>query len=581
MSATYNWAYKPGVANKYGFAIPNSADNVKAANFCYVAMSGNDITGNGSRQLPFRTLTKAQSLTSQGGVIIVGSGVYREQIPYFNNLNKSWIGDGDVVFDSSFHGFFQTDNGDNSFYNITHRGAGGYVQQPGTRTTLVYDCIFDNIAIYQGYTTIIANSIFLNCNVPINLESGNLTLSNCTFYKCISVSFGNTLQTAFSNLFYQCNISANNLTNMDLLRYSLFYQCNFKMTAGISSTGGALYPSVPSGFTYFSNIASLVSTLNSLSIFNTFNGSAMGDPLFNNAAIGDLSLNFASPAKNLSYFGTYVGAKSIAYPIKARATESVGAFEFASAINITVADDSITLTNPVLDAQIDTNVIVNTLGRELANFPSYGFNADRNGQYIDSIADLDATTKSTSDALTVGMPYIVEVGAIVYNGATYQPGQRFTTVTGQTSFTSFASGVVREILEAPQRHTIMARFSDGGANITPGMALTVGNYYYIVSGSITYNAVNYNAGDVFKAIDTNAFSGSDMVIVAFSNESYQHYEPGIRPTSNNTGDLRTGSIIRGNGDPAYVRGGIGIQEFPINAKFIQIRYIIRFNNLKP
>lgn len=581
MSATYNWAYKPGVTNKYGFAIPNSADNVKPVNFCYVAISGNDMTGNGSRQLPVRTLTKAQSLTSQGGVIIVGSGVYREQIPYFNSLNKSWIGDGDVVFDSSFYGLFQTDNGDNSFYNITHRGAGGYVQQPGTRTTLVYDCIFDNIAIYQGYTTTIVNSIFLNCNVPINLESGNLTLSNCTFYKCISVSFGNTLQTAFSNLFYQCNISSNSLANMGLLRYSLFYQCNFKMTAGISNTGGNLYPSVPSGFTYYSNIASLVSDMNSLSVFNSFNGSAMGDPLFNNAAIGDLSLSFASPAKNLSYFGTYVGAKSLAYPIKARATESAGAFEFASAINITVADDSITLTDPLLDAQIDTNIIVNTLGREFANFPSCGFNADRNGQYIDSIADLDTTTKSTSDSLIAGIPYIVEVGAIVYNDTTYQPGQRFTTVTGQTSFTSVASGVLREILEAPQRHTIMARFSDGGANIASGTPVTVGNYYQVVSGTITYNAINYDVGNVFKAIDTSAFSGSGVVIVAFSNESYQHYELGTRPTSNNTGDLRTGSIVRGNGDPAYIRGGLGVQEFPINAKFIQIRYIIRINNLKP
>jgi hypothetical protein len=124
-------------------------------------------------------------------------------------------------------------------------------------------------------------------------------------------------------------------------------------------------------------------------------------------------------------------------------------FEFSSAVNLNIADDSITLTNSAVDAQVDTKVIVNTLSREIANLPSFGFNADRNGQYIDSIADLDSTTKSPGDTLTVPAPYIVEIGAIVYNSVTYQPGDRFTTVTGQTAFTSVAGGVLREILEAP------------------------------------------------------------------------------------------------------------------------------------
>ncbi|MDB4918775.1 hypothetical protein [Mucilaginibacter sp.] len=316
-------------------------------------------------------------------------------------------------------------------------------------------------------------------------------------------------------------------------------------------------------------------------VYRTFVGCAINDPLFNNSAIGDFTLQFNSPAKNLSYFGTYVGAKSIAYPIKARATESAGGFDFSTAVNLTVADDSITLTNPALDAQIDTHVIVNAIARELANFPSYGFNADRNGQYIDSIADLDTVTKSPTDTLNIPAPYIVETGAIVYNGATYQPGDRFTTVAGQTTFTTVASGVVREILEAPQRHTIMARFGDGGSTVTTGTALVVGYFYYVVNGSVTYDSVIYNAGSIFKAIDTNAFTGSGSVFIALSTEAFQHYEPGIKPTSNNTGDARTGSILRGNGDPAYVRGGLGVKEFPINAKFIQIRYYIRVNNLKP
>ena len=109
----------------------------------------------------------------------------------------------------------------------------------------------------------------------------------------------------------------------------------------------------------------------------------------------------------------------------------------------------------------------------------------------------------------------------------------------------------------------------------------MGNWYYVASGSITYDSVVYNAGSGFKAVDTNPFSGSGAVIIALGTETFQHYEPGIQPTSNNTGDTRTGSIIRGNGDPAYVRGGYGVQEFPINSKFIQLYYIINVSNLKP
>ena len=201
--------------------------------------------------------------------------------------------------------------------------------------------------------------------------------------------------------------------------------------------------------------------------------------------------------------------------------------------------------------------------------------------YIDSIPDLDTVVKNAGDTLTVTASYLVETGALTYNSALYQPGDRLTTVVGQTTFTTSTSGTLREILEAPERHTIMARFSDGGSSVSVGDALVSGNWYYVASGSVTYDSVVYNAGSGFKAIDTNSFSGSGSVIVALSTETFQHYEPGIQPTTNNTGDARTGSIIRGNGDPAYVRGGYGIQEFPINAKFIQLYYIINVSNLKP
>src|SRR4051812_22141378 len=83
MSATYNWAYRPGVPNKYSVGISAGADNVRPANAYYVALFGNDVTGNGSRQLPYRTLGKIYTLINDYNqyYVIIAAGVYREQVP--------------------------------------------------------------------------------------------------------------------------------------------------------------------------------------------------------------------------------------------------------------------------------------------------------------------------------------------------------------------------------------------------------------------------------------------------------------------------------------------------------------------
>lgn len=571
MSATYNWAYKPGIANKYGITINASAENVRPSNFSYVALFGNDITGNGSRQYPYRTLAKGISI---GVGVILASGVYREgNLSIFQNV----IGDGDVTIDPSFVGGIAKNDG-GQLYNLKITASSPATINLAANINALNDCIITPYNSLSLRSTMLRTVFIGNSAVKIGLPGSALTYGtpgslsgNNTFVGFGDIPFDfsdvNSGGSFWNSIFVNSNISIQNaVSGVD---FSLFYNCKFR----IGSSGS---------YTAINDLPTLLAFVRaSYPTILGFTHCIIADPKFNNAAIGDYSLAFDSPAKNLTYFGTYIGARSIGRPIKARASESAGGFEFSSMVNLTIADDSITLTNPAFDAQVDTNVIVNTLAREIANLPAFGFNADRNGQYIDSIADLDGITKSPGDTLTVPAPFIVEIGAIVYNGTTYQPGDRFTTVIGQTTFTSVAGGALREILEAPQRHTVMARFSDGGATVSAGTALTTGCYYYISSGSVVYNSNTYNAGDVFKAVDTNAFSGSGNVHIAFAAESFQHYEPGIKPTSNNVGDSRTGAILRGNGDPGYARGGLSVQEFPINAKFIQIRYFIRVNNLKP
>ncbi|MDN5288965.1 MAG: hypothetical protein JWR38_5239 [Mucilaginibacter sp.] len=599
MSASYNWKYQSGtllndpILNRLGIngSIPVTADNIKPNGFCYVALFGNDATGNGSRLYPFRTIAKSISLGF--AVIIMASGVYREAAL---QTAACLLGDGDVIIDGTLinHYVFSGIGGyDARSYNISFRGFTGFKEgddYANTHGNSVFDGLSPGGMSYNGFrgTHILTNCILKNSllwfdggSLGDNLRLRNI--ENCTFYRTNAIfrtSTFNELNAVNNCIFYQCNIHFGSVP--DYIDYSLFFQCNFKFEeqTAIPDFTRLTYPSVPEGYTYYDNAVDLRTAA-----INAFGGNPLvhcdlADPLFNNVSIGDYTLQFNSPAKNLSYFGTYVGAKSIAQSIKVSGTEGTGGFELSSAVNLTVTNDSITLSNPALDGQIDTRVIVNLLGRELADFPSYGFNADRNGQYIDSIADLATTTQAAGATLLAPVPYSVETGAITYNGVVYQAGERFTTVASQTTFTTTASGVVREILEAPQRHTILARFSDGGAAVAADSALVSGYWYFVQSGSVTYNGVAYTAGQAFKAIDTHAFSGSGNVITAISTENYQHYELGSKPTSNNTGDQRTGVIIRGNGDPAYERGILGIKEFSISAKFIQVRYIIRVSNLK-
>jgi hypothetical protein len=604
MSATYNWAYKSGspVPVDYRAAIGAvtiavSADNVKPSNAVYVALFGNDATGNGSRQLPFRTINKACQTGTQ--LIIIGSGVYREALTPIST--PQLLGDGDVIIDGITIAVYLSWQKGIIPYNIKFRGF-SYLSKNGDSNSdaqsVLVNCSFDGTApggeaslSFRGASNIFKKNVVAHTKIFFN---GNTANDNIPLNKIVSNTFVAT-DVIFENninnqrfgvntcVFYGCNIWFGSVPNF--LDHCLFYNCNFKFTnsvIGIPIWPIGLPSSAPVGYTNYTSIADLqTACLTTYGTAEVFQACKVADPKFNNVAIGDYTLAFDSPAKNLSYLGTFAGARSIAYPIKISTAENTGGFELSSAVNLTIADDSIKLTDASLDAQIDTNVIVNALGRELANFPSYGFNADRNGQYVDSFSNLDAVTKVAGDILKVPASYIVEAGSVVYNSLTFQPGERLTTIAGQTTFSTPVSGVLREILEAPQRHTIMARFSNGGDIINAGDTLVAGNYYYVTSGSVTYNGIIRSTGTVFKAVNTDAFTGAGTVIVAFSTENYQHYEPGVKPTSNNIGDSRIGSIIRGNGDPAYVRGGLGIQEFPISQRFIQVRYDIRVNNLKP
>jgi hypothetical protein len=587
MSATYNWAYYPSIPNKYNFTVPAGADTARPTGWCYVALFGNDATGNGSRLYPVRTITKAQVVGGYGCNIVLGSGVYRETAPIASNVLFTLIGDGDVTIDLNYIGnLTTTTNLCPGAYNIKVIGNGTSTLSPNIAGVLsnlnIIDCYFNGASPAYGFfgqpIVSVTNTIFVNVFNVIAGGQGML-FTNCTFVNCPKAAFANDATTTVRHcIFVGCNVSGY-YNSFSRTTYNLFFQCNFNFTG--SQAGGAVYPSVPSGFAYYSTIAAVQAAGLTAYSAPIFSGCTIADPLFNNAAIGDYSLQFTSPAKNLSYFGTYVGAISLGLSLLVKATESSGSFDFSTNTNLTVADSSITFTNSALDGQIDTKPLLNSLTRIIQQFPLFGFNSDRNGQYVDSIPDL-GSIKTTSDTLPYPSSWLVIGFTITYNGNTLQPGDRFTIVTGVFTFTSGSGGTVQEIVEAPERHTIMARFMDGGTFVTVGTALVSGYWYFVVSGSVTYDTVTYTANQYFKAVDTNAFTGTGVVEEAFPIEAtlaFQHYDPIFQPMSNNVGNVRTGAIVRGNGDPAYVRGTGN--EWPINSKHMQFRYFLRANNLTP
>jgi hypothetical protein len=602
MSATYNWSYRPAVENKYGFTFSGGDgdvsimhnyidDNGPGSNICYyVALYGNDLTGNGSRLYPFRTLSSVPPLYNNVvQFVIMGTGVYRESP---SNLSYVLIiGDGDVRIDATLStdsGSVFRSGGINSVYNITFTGAGSVVDGQFHN---IYDCRFISCrpTNRNGYISY-GNSGPKRClSISNNPESKNITfqsfglqntrLTEYTTYINHNIQVGDSNNDGSNGsstsinacIFYNCQINyvTSNTTGPIEFCYSLFHNCSFKFGGETQS------------FTYLS-ISELAN--HATSIYGNsnlyFNNCHIGDPLFNNPEIGDYTLSVNSPAKNMSYSGSYIGVHSIASAIKSSPTASYTGFDLDTNINLSVSDDSITLVDTTKNAQIDSIVISNLTQREISGFPSYGFNADRNGQYIDSIEDLGIVV-NPSMVLSYPSSYLVQQGAINYNNKTYQPGDRFTTLSGTVSFTSTGGSLV-EMAEAPQRHTIMARFGNGdGVPLTSSNSLISQNWYYVSTGQIIYNSVAYSNTQMFKASSQSNFTGTGSVTLSMSNESFQHYESGIRPTTNNVEDLRTGEVLRGNGDPNYIRGKLNVNEFPINAKYIQVRYIIKVNNLKP
>ena len=494
----------------------------------------------------YLTISKAATLIigdGSGFAIVVGTGIYNTTISVPASGGVSIIGDGLVVLEGTALNNLLSINNINStsFYNLTIRNYVG-VGYNGTYGTSFNNCIVKDCSNVVFNSTLSGvNNVFINLvsltesyiNSQFPYTSFSKLTRNNTYVNIKNLIFIPTIPiwTKHYNIYKNCNIQFRADTYSD---YNIYHNCNFRFNA-TSGTQPTLLPE-DSGNTYIptgwmTTRPTTVAAIQAGQVAAGFGGvgfanSMVTDPLFNNVALGDFTLQPTSPARNLAYEGTFIGAKSVGTPLKFRTVEANGDWDNTTALgtNITVVDNSATLTTDAVGT-IVSNVI--NLGKDkvLRAISMQGLLGDRNGEWVDTSTDLDSGI-TVSGSLVPNQSYIVETGTLTYNGPTYTIGQKFAAVSGVTNYTG--AGEARRIIEAPNRVCYEMRFSS------------------------------------ISQADCEA-------------QLYYKFEFDTQPTVNRTSDVSTNPIQYGNGEVLFRRGTN--QVFIISGQWIQIRLNVQNNNL--
>jgi hypothetical protein len=143
----------------------------------YVAKTGNDTTGDGSKENPWATMAKAEASGANGDTVHVAAGTYTEGTTNnFLTIAKaiSWVADGEVIVqpNGTAGSGFKIQGAAN---NIS---MSGFTFSPGPSTT---------INLYIDNST--GNRVFTDCTVlgassstARVLTCGNVTFDNCTLH---------------------------------------------------------------------------------------------------------------------------------------------------------------------------------------------------------------------------------------------------------------------------------------------------------------------------------------------------------------------------------------------------------------
>ena len=552
--------------------------NLAYDNYIHVALWGNDTLGDGTKFKPYRTIQKGLNITANNGNVAVGAGTYRETLSWGKVVNL--YADGQAIIDLTYTSL----NGNNFRSNVV-----GFTIRNGsllhtTDFALQFtNCRFENTNNKMS----INNSYVYTQNCTFWNHTGNLSIHNpegafargCSYYNFGSITIPAYGSNIYPGLLDRCIFHTGDIyfNVAPLFDYSCFFNCRFAI-AGVAAGTPQIY----------ATILDLRVALTAKWGGDYLKNSYFEDPQFNNPTIGDLSLALNSPAKNMTFLGDYIGSTSIGKGLKADVDPLISNFDNASKVNLDIGTEGyLSLSNVNLNGYITSKPLPNLEGRNILGLPLFGEFGDRNGEYIDATPDIDWTgSYQAGDELAVGSIYWVDPagGPITYNGAIIQPNERFPVVTDALTFTttSTPSGFVREIIEAPTRMNIEARFTNGYNLLQPNQDILTEGHWFFVEGGETdttrYNEVTYYGGQFIKG-SGNIFTGIPVREVFKNTDMYQYYQTVGTLTCNRVGNVTTGEITKGNGDRDFDRATAN--GFKINSKFMQIRYTMQAKNLKP
>lgn len=179
------------------------------------AISGDD-TNSGTTTSPFKTINAAVTAASQGDKIVVGTGVYNEELNFGSTyyylcadgtaiLDASGLSNGSVVYDcrnSTFTGFHFINGAVHGLVTNYHRSQ-------------FYDCTFTNMSSllqYDKYSSYNWNSYLLefhNCRFQdsdLSTKNGKYcqytTMQNCVFINSPLLTMANGSGTTTSNVYW-------------------------------------------------------------------------------------------------------------------------------------------------------------------------------------------------------------------------------------------------------------------------------------------------------------------------------------------------------------------------------------------
>lgn len=583
--ATYNW-------------LPNPYFTTNR----YKAPTGSDTTGDGTANKPYRTIQKC--IDSGGTNIQCAPEIIREQWTvapriYFEpgciydnfsiaTSNGTSLKYGVKIINAKLttpdyaewsNVFFKGRVLQSIAATVGNKKELSVIVNPGTKTT-------STVSSYVGAntgsfirSTIINQVVNLGTNLSaINYPDG---MNRCIFSNCdivCSMNFTDVSDGYDFNLFHNC-------------RYKFGTDTVFLTQVQIETTYGVT--GIDAVKDYY---------LAKFGTNNVFNYSKVADPLFNNPDYDDYTLQPLSPARHMSYDGTFIGAKDIAFPTFAYADDlgHPNAFYNASKnANTLVANNSITLVrNP--DGSAVGNGEITEKPKDLGkiyelktNQSSYIF-ADRNREMLDANADIDLSAPiSAGTPLVSGTVYINEGGSVIYNAITYPNRSRITAVDSVQSFTTVEGAVLYAVLEYPNRYTNYIRYKQviPGTQIAAGTdVLTAGCWYRVYNDLITWDNKNIPVGDSFQAVAGKlSFTGAGVVVEEFSEaDVYSEVIIDAPIKCRRVGNVSTGAIDTGtdgkpltNGHKEYYNAtNKPRSEFSIFARYIQKQWILNTKMLK-